>query len=77
MGPGASQHRNVGGLSLGFQLSLLERISACPRGEGRPAGSTRHNLVEQLELDLIDNGHGDEDVSALHRWNQTKTKKRN
>ena len=29
-------------------------------------------LVEQLELDLINNGHGDEDVSALHRWNQTK-----
>ena len=29
-------------------------------------------LVEQLELDLIQNGHGDEDVSALHRWNQTR-----
>ena len=29
-------------------------------------------LVEQLELDLINNGHGDEDVSALHRWNGAK-----
>ena len=29
-------------------------------------------LVEQLELDLINSGHGDEDVSALHRWNETK-----
>ena len=29
-------------------------------------------LVEQLELDLINNGHGDEDVSALHRSNHTR-----
>ena len=27
-------------------------------------------LVEQLELDLMQRGHGDEDVSALHRWNR-------
>ena len=26
-------------------------------------------LVEQLESDLIRRGHGDDDVSALHRWN--------
>ena len=26
-------------------------------------------LVEQLESDLIQRGYGDEDVSALHRWN--------
>ena len=26
-------------------------------------------LVEQLESDLIRRGYGDDDVSALHRWN--------
>ena len=31
------------------------------------------SLVEQLELDLIQNGHGDEDVSVLHRWNQRES----
>ena len=29
-------------------------------------------LVEQMELNLIQNGHADEDVSALHRWNQMR-----
>ena len=26
-------------------------------------------LVKELESELINRGYGDEDVSALHRWN--------
>ena len=64
---------------LGFRLSLHRKDLGIALDEAKAAQLDLPvtTLVEQLELDLIDNGHGDEDVSALHRWNQTKTKKRN
>jgi 3-hydroxyisobutyrate dehydrogenase/2-hydroxy-3-oxopropionate reductase len=29
-------------------------------------------LVEQLESELIQQGYGNDDVSALHRWNAAR-----
>ena len=57
---------------LGFRLSLHRKdlgiALAAARGVQLDLPVT--TLVEQLELDLIQKGHGDEDVSALHRWNR-------
>ena len=60
-----------GSYPLGFKLSLhhkdlgiaLETASSVELDMPITA------LVEQLECELIQQGYGDEDVSALHRWN--------
>ena len=75
-GSWALAHRSCamleGAYPLGFRLSLHRK----DLGIALDAAKTVQldlpvtTLVEQLELDLIQNGHGDEDVSALHRWNQ-------
>ena len=63
-----------GSYPLGFRLSLHRKdlgialVAAKAVQLDLPVTS----LVEQLELDLIQNGYGDEDVSALHRWNQKR-----
>jgi 3-hydroxyisobutyrate dehydrogenase/2-hydroxy-3-oxopropionate reductase len=77
-GSWALEHRSTamleGRYPLGFRLSLHHK----DLGIALDAAKTVQlnlpvtTLVEQLELDLINNGHGDEDVSALHRWNQTR-----
>ena len=77
-GSWALEHRSAamlnGSYPLGFRLSLHHK----DLGIALEAAKTVQidlpvtTLVEQLELDLIQNGHGDEDVSALHRWNQTR-----
>ena len=77
-GSWALEHRSSamleGSYPLGFRLSLHRK----DLGIALDAAKTVQldlpvtRLVEQLELDLIQNGHGDEDVSALHRWNQTR-----
>ena len=75
-GSWALEHRSSavleGSYPLGFRLSLHRK----DLGIALDAAKTVQldlpvtTLVEQLELDLIQDGHGDEDVSALHRWNQ-------
>ena len=77
-GSWALEHRSTAMLEasypLGFRLSLHHK----DLGIALDAAKTVQldlpvtTLVEQLELDLINNGHGDEDISALHRWNQTR-----
>jgi len=79
-GSWALEHRSAamlnGSYPLGFRLSLHHK----DLGIALEAAKTVQidlpvtTLVEQLELDLINNGHGDEDVSALHRWNQEMDK---
>ena len=60
-----------GRYSLGFKLSLHHKDlgialeSASNVGLDLPITA----LVERLESDLIQRGFGDDDVSALHRWN--------
>ena len=55
---------------LGFRLSLHRKDLgiALEAARGVQLDLPVTTLVEQLELDLIQKGHGDEDVSALHRW---------
>ena len=77
-GSWALEHRSTAMLEasypLGFRLSLHHK----DLGIALDAAKTVQldlpvtTLVKQLELDLINNGHGDEDISALHRWNQTR-----
>ena len=57
---------------LGFKLSLHRKDLgiALEAARGVQLDLPVTTLVEQLELDLIQKGHGDEDVSALHRWNR-------
>ena len=57
---------------LGFRLSLHRKDLgiALEAARGVQLDLPVTTLVEQLELDLIQKGHGDEDVSALHRWNR-------
>ena len=74
-GSWALNHRSgamlEGSYPLGFKLSLhrkdlgiaLETASSVELDMPITA------LVEQLESELIQQGYGDEDVSALHRWN--------
>ena len=74
-GSWALNHRSgamlEGSYPLGFKLSLhrkdlgiaLETASSVELDMPITA------LVEQLESELIQKGYGDEDVSALHRWN--------
>lgn len=60
-----------GSYPLGFKLNLHRKDLAIAL---EAASSVELDmpitaLVEQLESDLIQKGYGDEDVSALHRWN--------
>ena len=77
-GSWALEHRSTAMLEetypLGFRLSLHRKDLgiALDAAKAVQLDLPITTLVEQLELDLINNGHGDEDVSALHRWNQTR-----
>ena len=77
-GEWALEHRSgamlEGSYPLGFRLSLHRKDLgiALEAAKAVQLDLPVTSLVEQLELDLIQNGHGDEDVSALHRWNQTR-----
>jgi len=77
-GSWALEHRSAAMLNssypLGFRLSLHRKDLGIALEAARAVQIDLPvtTLVEQLELDLINNGHGDEDVSALHRWNQTR-----
>ena len=77
-GSWALEHRSTamleGSYPLGFRLSLHRKDLgiALEASKAVQLDLPVTSLVEQLELDLIQNGHGDEDVSALHRWNQTR-----
>ena len=77
-GSWALEHRSSamleGNYPLGFRLSLHRKDLgiALEAAKAVQLNLPVTTLVEQLELDLIQNGHGDEDVSALHRWNQTR-----
>jgi len=77
-GSWALDHRSTamlnGSYPLGFRLSLHRKDLgiALDAAKAVQLDLPVTTLVEQLELDLINNGHGDEDVSALHRWNQTR-----
>ena len=77
-GSWALEHRSTamleGSYPLGFRLSLHRKDLgiALEAAKAVQLDLPVTSLVEQLELDLIQNGHGDEDVSALHRWNQTR-----
>ena len=75
-GSWALEHRSTamveGTYPLGFRLSLHRKDLgiALDAATSVQLDLPVTTLVEQLELDLINNGHGDEDVSALHRWHQ-------
>ena len=75
-GSWALEHRSSamleGTYPLGFRLSLHRKDLGIALNAARTVQLDLPvtTLVEQLELDLIQRGHGDEDVSALHRWNQ-------
>ena len=77
-GSWALDHRSTamleGHYPLGFRLTLHRKDLgiALKAAKAVQLDLPVTTLVEQLELDLINNGHGDEDVSALHRWNQTR-----
>ena len=74
-GSWALEHRSTAMLNgtypLGFRLSLHHKDLgiALNSAEAVQLNLPVTRLVEQLERDLIKNGHGDEDVSALHRLN--------
>ena len=77
-GSWALDHRSTamleGSYPLGFRLNLHRKDLGIALEEAKAVQLDLPvtTLVEQLELELIQNGHGDEDVSALHRWNQTR-----
>ena len=77
-GSWALEHRSTamlnGSYPLGFRLSLHRKDLgiALDAAKAVQLDLPVTTLVEQLELDLINNGHGDEDVSALHRWSQMR-----
>ena len=77
-GSWALEHRSTamltGSYPLGFRLSLHRKDLgiALEAGKAVQLDLPVTSLVEQLELDLINHGHGDEDVSALHRWSQMR-----
>ena len=64
----------------GRQVSAGVQAVAAPQGSGhrpigggeRATGATDQRLVQGLEADLIEQGYGDDDVSALHRLFSTK-----
>ena len=77
-GSWALEHRSnamlEGTYPLGFRLSLHRKDLGIALDAARAVQLDLPvtTLVEQLELDLIKGGHGDEDVSALHRWHDPK-----
>ena len=77
-GSWALEHRSnamlEGSYPLGFRLSLHRKDLGIALDAARAVQLDLPvtTLVEQLELDLINGGHGDEDVSALHRWHDPK-----
>ena len=77
-GSWALEHRSTamleGTYPLGFRLSLHHKDLgiALDAAKAVQLDLPVTTLVEQLELDLIQSGHGDADVSALHSWNQTR-----
>ena len=77
-GSWALEHRSTAMLDrtypLGFRLSLHRKDLgiALETAKAVRLDLPVTTLVEQLELDLINNGYGDEDVSALHRWNRAR-----
>ena len=74
-GSWALEHRSnamlEGAYPLGFRLSLHRKDLGIALDAARAVNLDLPvtTLVERLESELISNGHGDEDVSALHRWN--------
>ena len=76
-GSWALEHRSTsmleGTYPLGFRLRLHRKDLGIALDAARVAQLDLPvtTLVEQLELDLIQKGHGDEDVSALHRWSRS------
>ena len=72
-GSWALEHRSNamldGSYPLGFRLSLHRKDLSIALDAARAVQLDLPvtTLVEQLELELISKGHGDEDVSALHR----------
>ena len=56
---------------LGFKLRLHRKdlIIALEAANDIELDMPITTLVEKLESKLIERGYGDEDVSALHRWN--------
>ena len=75
LGPQPSQWGHARGeLSAWLQAEPSQkRPGHCPGGrQQRRARHADHGSVEQLESELIQRGHGDDDVSALHRWNAAR-----
>ena len=78
-GSWALDHRSdamlQGTYPLGFKLSLHRKDLgiALEAANGVELDMPITSLVEQLEAKLIQRGHGNEDVSALHRWNAAAT----
>ena len=78
-GSWALDHRSdamlQGTYPLGFKLSLHRKDLgiALEAANGVELDMPITALVEQLEAKLIQRGHGNEDVSALHRWNAAAT----
>ena len=74
-GSWALNHRSgamlQGSYPLGFKLSLHHKDLgiALEAASGVELDMPITALVEQLESELIQRGFGDDDVSALHRWN--------
>ena len=79
-GSWALNHRSEamlqGSYPLGFKLSLHHKdlSIALEAASNAELDLPITALVEQLESELIQQGFGDDDVSALHRWNETKEK---
>ena len=77
-GSWALDHRSTamleGSYPLGFRLSLHHKDLgiALDAAKDVQLDLPVTTLVQQLEFDLISYGHGDEDVSALHRWSHAK-----
>jgi len=65
-----------GSYPLGFKLSLHRKdlVIALEAARSVQLNMPITALVEQLEFELIQRGHGDEDVSALHRWSSATEK---
>ena len=77
-GSWALSHRSDGMLAgrypLGFRLALHHKDLGIARSAaaGAQLELPISSLVQGLEADLIEQGHGDDDVSALHRLFSTK-----
>jgi len=65
-----------GSYPLGFKMSLHRKdlVIALEAAKSVQLNMPITALVEQLESELIQRGHGDDDVSALHRWSSATEK---